>query len=234
MKLLVLAGGKGTRLKSAVPNLPKVLAPINGKPFVDLQIESWLSQGVTSITFILHHDADLIRSYIHSQYKILVENGFISFVVDPYPLDTGGALFNTIKELNLINNFLVTNADTWLSSGLKKVWSSKPPSIGIIKVQDTSRYGEVTFLENKILSFKEKENSSQEGFINAGLSLLSPINFKNQKKEIFSLERDFMPSLVNKKELNAVILNTNFIDIGIPDDYQRFCKWVANDKNDKL
>lgn len=231
MKLLILAGGKGTRLRSAVPNLPKVLAPIDKKPFVDFQMTNWISQGVNSFVFILHHDAQMIRRHITSQYPELVKKRLIEFVLEPFPLDTGGAVANAVKELNISGKFLVTNADTWLGSGLSDVWKSEPPSLGIIKVPDTSRFGKVNFDKNKITSFEEKNNKSIEGFINAGIVLFDSLNFYSWNQKIFSLERDFLPSLVDKNELGVVKLDTDFIDIGVPSDYNLFCEWVTKKKH---
>tara|TARA_B100000780_G_C21110947_1_gene448941 strand:+ start:587 stop:1291 length:705 start_codon:yes stop_codon:yes gene_type:complete len=234
MKLLILAGGKGTRLRSAVPDLPKVLAPIDKKPFVDFQITNWLSQGVSSFVFILHHDAEMIRSYIASKYPELVKKRLIEFVLEPFPLDTGGAVANAVKELNISGKFLVTNADTWIGSGFSDLWKSESPSLGVIKVPDISRFGKVNFETSKVTSFEEKNNKSEEGFINAGIFLFSAINFNSWSQKIFSLERDFLPSLVAKNELNAVKLDTNFIDIGIPLDYNRFCNWVISNYDKEL
>ncbi len=234
MKLFILAGGKGTRLKSTVPDLPKVLAPIDNKPFLDFQMRNWLSQGVSSFVFLLHHDAEIIKKYIVSKYPELVKKKLIEFVVEPSPLDTGGAILNALRELKISGNFLVTNADTWLDAGFQKVWESISPAIGIIKVPDVSRFGEVSYMDNKIVSFKEKNNKSNKGFINAGIFLFNDNHFNSWNEDVFSLERDFLPSLVNKNELVAVRLNSNFIDIGIPSDYNRFCDWISSNKKNKL
>ena len=234
MKLLILAGGKGSRLKSEVPDLPKVLAPINGNPFLDFQMRNWLSQGVNSFVFILHHDAEMIKKYIASKYPELVTKKLIEFVVEPYPLDTGGAIANAVKELKISGKFLVTNADTWLGSGFQQVWKSPSPAIGIIKVSDISRFGEVNYKDNKITSFEEKNNKSDEGYINAGIFVFKAIHFNSWDQDIFSLERDFLPSLVADNKLIAVKLNTDFIDIGIPSDYNRFCDWISSNKNNRL
>lgn len=234
MKLLILAGGKGSRLRQEVPDVPKVLAPILGKPFIDYQIKNWISQGVTSFIFILHHDADMIQNHISSKYFELVKSGVIKFIVEPYPLDTGGAVSNAIKVLNTSEKFLVTNADTWLDTGMEVLWRSPTPSIAILKVPDVSRFGQIFFRENKVTSFKEKSNKSEEGYINAGIFLFHSSNFSSWTQDIFSLERDFLPSLVSDGSLNVVNLNTNFIDIGIPKDYNRFCRWISLNMKSKL
>jgi len=234
MKLLILAGGKGTRLKSAVPDFPKVLAPINNKPFLDFQMINWLSQGVSSFIFILHHDAAVIMDHIIAQYPELYKKKLIEFVIEPTPLDTGGAVANAIKELNIAGKFLVTNADTWLGSGLSDLWKSNSPSLGIVSVPNISRFGKVNFDKDKVTSFEEKNNKSEEGYINAGIFFFDAIDFNFCNDKIFSLERNFLPSLVAKGKLGAVILNTDFIDIGVPSDYNAFRLLIESKKTNKL
>lgn len=231
MKLLILAGGKGTRLKSEVPDVPKVLAPINGIPFVDFQIKNWLSQGITSLVFILHHEAEMIKNHIMNEHTKLLKRGLIHFVVEPYPLDTGGAISNAVRELSIKENFLVTNADTWLSSGFNLLSNAEAPALAITEVSDISRYGEVKVNKNKVLLFKEKNNMPKNGLINAGIFLFDPNHFQLIKDEIFSLEKDLLTLLVKMNLLNAVKLDTYFIDIGIPSDYNRFCEWIKKTKH---
>jgi NDP-sugar pyrophosphorylase family protein len=231
MKLLVLAGGKGTRLKSVVPDVPKAIAPINNIPFLDFQINNWLFHGITSFIFVLGYKASLIQDHIISTYPKLYRDGSMKFVVEDQPLDTGGAIANAVKELNIEEeDFLVTNADTWLSDGFVDIWQSSSPSIAIIKVPNTSRFGEIKCRGSKVHSIEEKNGKNSEGFINAGLFLFNSKHIALMKEQIFSLERDLLPILIKRKKLNSVSLNTNFIDIGIPEDYNRFCKWIESGK----
>ncbi len=234
MKLLVLAGGKGSRLKKEVPHLPKALAPINDIPFIDFQMENWIKQGVKSFVFILHYEYELIQKHLSQKYSEMVNDGCISFVIESTPLDTGGAVKNAISELDITENFLLINADTWLGDGLFNIWINNAPSMGIIKVEDISRYGEVKFDKNIVTSFEEKSGINKSGYINAGISCLDPKSFEMLDLKIFSLEKDFFPKLLKKDLLQAVKLNADFIDIGIPSDYNRFCKWIESNKKNIL
>src|ERR1017187_6530825 len=113
MKLLVLAGGFGTRLKSVVSEVPKALAPVGDVPFLHLQFEHWKNQGVTSFVFLLHHRADHIIDFINGEQYGLLKNCAVQWIIEPTPMDTGGAIAYAIQQLNIRGNFLVTNADTW-------------------------------------------------------------------------------------------------------------------------
>ncbi len=223
MKLLVLAGGFGTRLKSVVKKLPKALAPINNVPFLYYQIKNWKKQGITDFVFLLHFEAEMIISFLESEKSGILKNCSVKFILEPKPLGTGGAIKYCINELSIEENFLVANADTWLGSGIKRLIKNPPPSLLIVEVEDSQRYGSVILRNNKIISFKEKTNFKSKGLINAGLAILNP-NFFNLSSDVFSLENEIFPDLVKKNLLVGLELKTTFIDIGLPDDYHKFIK----------
>ena len=146
MKLLVLAGGFGTRLQAVVPALPKALAPVGGVPFLQLQIEHWRAQGIHSFAFLLHHQADLIIDFLQreKQAGALIDCELL-WLVEPMPMDTGGAVAYAVEQLGLTGSFLVTNADTWLGTGMAEMTQAEPPAMAVIRRQDASRYGRVQF-----------------------------------------------------------------------------------------
>jgi NDP-sugar pyrophosphorylase family protein len=150
-------------------------------------------------------------------------------------MDTGGAVANAVKELRLSGDFLVTNADTWLGAGIFELIKSNSPSIGLVNLENVSRYGQVQYDHNKkVISFNEKSNSLASGWINAGISKLSPALFNVCDGLPFSLERKLFVELIQLGELNAVPLNSDFLDIGIPSDYSRFCNWVASGRKGSI
>lgn len=228
MKLLVLAGGFGTRLKEAVPHVPKALAPVGRHPFLKFQLENWVDQGVDDFVFLLHHQADLIVDFLEAQKEGLLQHCGLKCLIEPSPLDTGGAVAYAVAELVLTGNFLVTNADTWLGNGVFQLTQEEAPAIATVKIQDTARYGEVVFDEYRIVQeFSEKIALSKSGWINAGLYSLPAATFKKWNGNPFSLERDLFKALLLEKKLKAVCLETSFIDIGMPEDYLRFCKYMG-------
>tara|TARA_B110000240_G_scaffold174790_1_gene201506 strand:- start:52 stop:762 length:711 start_codon:yes stop_codon:yes gene_type:complete len=236
MQLLVLAGGFGSRLRSVVSDVPKPLAPINGIPFLSFQLDNWVSQGIKEFIFLLHFEANVIIEFL-KKWNNLEANQDIDmrFVVEHAPLGTGGSVANAVQTLNLKSDFLVTNADTWLGSGIQELSQASAPVISVVEVANAKRYGTITFDKNfYVTRFTEKIESKNSGWINAGLSLLHPEIFKSWDGKETSLEADYFPSLVKKNYLIALPLKDNFIDIGIPEDYHRFCKWIEQAQQGQL
>jgi D-glycero-alpha-D-manno-heptose 1-phosphate guanylyltransferase len=231
MRLLVLAGGFGTRLSSVLGSNAKALAPIGEKPFLRIQLEHWISQGITQFSFLLHHQADQIISFLDSEKTGVLKSCDIDYVIEATPLDTGGAVANAAKELRLQGDFLLVNADTWLSTGIKEVSERKSPSIAVVRATMGKRYGQVRFNQKfQVTSFTEKGENVTVGWINAGLFKLTASVFSDWDGTSFSLERKVLTELADTRTLRAIPLETNFIDIGIPSDYTRFCRWISNNR----
>lgn len=235
MRLLVLAGGFGTRLKSVVADAPKALAPVGGVPFLQLQIEHWLAQGLCEFTFLLHYQADQIIDFLQTQMNGQLKGCQVVWLIEPMPMDTGGALAHAVKTLDLKDDFLMTNADTWLGAGIHEMMQSAAPAMAVVNLPDVSRYGQVNFdYDRCVTAFAEKNGQCAAGWINAGLCHLNAELFKNWDGQTFSLERELFATLVQNRRLVAVPLQTDFIDIGVPDDYHRFCRWVASGRQEPL
>ena len=235
MKLLVLAGGFGTRLQPVVAEVPKALAPVGDVPFLYLQIDNWKIQGVRSFVFLLHHQADVVIAFLKSLQDGLLKDCEVQWVVEPTPMDTGGAVAYAVKELRLSGDFLLTNADTWLGAGIRDVNQVAAPAMMVVQLADSSRYGKVQFDENSyVTAFHEKSGHSEAGWVNAGLCHLNANLFKDWNHLPFSLERLSFTSLATRGDLKAVPLQVDFIDIGIPEDYFRFCHWIAADRKGQL
>lgn len=225
--LIVLAGGFGTRLRSAVGNIPKPLAPVAGRPFLDYLIESWVEQGVTRMTFMLHHQHEMVRTFLDAkQREPICAQCKIQTLFEEKPLGTGGAVCYAVRFGHLRNSFLVANADTWLGSGVVELAKAGSDSIGVVAIDDTGRYGRVETSGECVTAFCEKGPDLSAGWVNAGLYHLSAANFFEWNGQPMSLEKDVFPTLVEQGRLSVVRLDTEFIDIGVPTDYKRFCSWV--------
>lgn len=232
MRLLVLAGGFGTRLSAAVVDVPKALAPINGVPFLHLQFENWISQGLRKFTFLLHHRANQIIDFLQSHQAGLLKDCQIDWLIEPIPMGTGGGVAHAVKKLGLKNDFLMTNADTWLSGGVREMMESLDPAIAVVNFTDIGRYGQVHINHlQRVTAFEEKKSQHISGYINAGLYHLNANLFRGWNGKPFSLERDLFAQLAQRQRLVAVRLQTDFIDIGVPADYYRFCNWVDAGRN---
>lgn len=235
MKLLILAGGEGSRLRQELPDTPKALAPIGAVPFLALQIENWVSQGIHSFIFLLHHYAAEIIEFLNQAKLDILKDCTVEYLVEPFPLDTGGAVAFAVQKFSLEDDILIANADTWMGKGYEDLCKVKSPTLVVIHIEDTCRYGQVQFNEQqKITAFREKSSENLPGWVSAGICRLNANLFKDWDGASYSLERGLFPRLVNLGELNALTISTDFIDIGVPNDYRRFNRWILDGRINKL
>jgi len=230
VKVLILAGGRGTRLSGVVPDRPKPMADISGQPFLSYQMDYLIAQKIQELVLSVGYKAEFIQDFYKDNYK----NLNIDYAHETEPLGTGGAILNGLKinNQNSENNFLILNGDTFFDLNILNfekffLETQADIAVGLAYVKDTSRYGKV-FLDERthqILSFGEK-NTAGPGWINAGAYLLGPKVLEILKKlnqESFSWESEI---LSRAGELGLKIFGfksegANFIDIGIPEDYER-------------
>lgn len=225
MVIFILAGGLGTRLRSAISDVPKPLAPINNKPFLDYQIYHIKKYFPTTKIYLLtHYKSEKIENYYknYSSISVIRENQL---------LGTGGSILNAIKFLNLLpsDKLLVFNGDTYLEANLKEFISNSNSEISILSSfqEDCSRYGSLEIKNNLILDFKEKNKERKNNYINAGCYFFNNIAFFDNKKiQKFSLEEEFSIYL-KKNKIGTYKYNGIFIDIGIPDDYEKMKKYIG-------
>ena len=230
-QMLVLAGGFGTRLQSVVSSVPKPMAPINGVPLLQLQLDHWISQGQRSFTFLLHHQSHIIIDLLIRRLEYYGPSVSIDWIVEDVPLGTGGSVSNAIVKKGLKGFVIIANADTWLESGVEDIIQVEFPAIGVLKVQDASRYGSVSVdREGRVNNFLEKK-PSQSGLINAGLYKLPANVFTEFYGTKFSLEEIILPRLSEDKILRALLISGKFFDIGVPADYFEFCRWMDLEMN---
>ncbi len=224
--LVILAGGFGTRLQSILKGNPKPLADIDGVPFLQLLFINWVNQGFSKFILSLHYESDKIINLVEELKKTILVDCEVKFIVEETPLGTGGAVSFVVNELNLNGDIFIMNADTWIESVFQMLVKEDGNFIGVVKFDDTSRYGNVVIDDNnKIVRFEEKNENHTSGLINAGVYRLSTNLFADWDGKAYSLERDLFPNLIHNKLLNGIELKTNFIDIGVPEDYLRFCSW---------
>lgn len=223
MKAVVLAGGLGTRLRSIVSDVPKPMAPVAGKPFLELLLSSLIRKGIDDIILSVGYQREIIIDYFGLTYKGVP----INYAVEETPLGTGGALVNAFKKIDWEEDVFVLNGDTFLDFNLldmKQKYETSRAEVGIAlkKMDDCSRYGRVMVSEkNGIIGFTEK-GKKVEGVVNAGVYILRPSflgRFKFENK--FSLETECFVRHVEEIAFCPYTVDSYFIDIGVPDDYER-------------
>jgi D-glycero-alpha-D-manno-heptose 1-phosphate guanylyltransferase len=219
-KLLLLAGGLGTRLRSEIPDLPKVLAPINGVPFIHYIIKSYQKLGVVEIIFLLGYKNEMIIDYLEKSFPQLSKK----YIIENEQLGTGGAILQGVLKTDG-DDFIITNGDTFFDVDLKNMIENHygaACSIALKPMVNFDRYGTVTLdINNNISEFNEKKFCNK-GYINGGVYILNKQAFlKNSFPKIFSFETEYLANKTIDKTLKGYISDGYFIDIGIPEDYTR-------------
>lgn len=220
MEAVILAGGFGTRLREVVPDLPKPMAPVADKPFLEILLNVLEKKGFNRVILSLGYMAEKVVAYFGKQH-----NGIeIVYEIEETPLGTGGALKAALNHCKSDHVFIF-NGDTFLDLETDEVeskWQEKPqPMIVARQVPDTARYGRLDTSEGLVSGFIEK-GLSGPGLINAGCYVLPKNIFDDfESGESFSLEQDYLFDAVKKQPFSVFETKGHFIDIGIPVDYQR-------------
>ena len=235
-KVVILAGGKGTRIKSVLGNIPKILAPINKKAFLDYLI-SWIK----SWKICLEKDIILSTGIGHNEVKNYCDKyGYqIKCVEEKKLLGTFGAIVNVARK-NFANHYLIMNGDTIFKANLKEIstiYFSSKEDIPLIILKRNSidkelnRYGGYIETNGGWIYTTEKSD-----FISLGAFFISYENLKKRWMKITSQNLDDFTLDSNIKEgfsidkdcfgreaIKAINLGNNipFIDIGIPRDLKR-------------
>jgi D-glycero-alpha-D-manno-heptose 1-phosphate guanylyltransferase len=219
MDAIVLAGGFGTRLRSVVSNVPKPMAPVGGRPFLELLLGSLKAKGITRVILSVGYMSDAIISYFQEN-SLGME---LVFEVESSPLGTGGAIAAALRHVHS-DCALVLNGDTYIDLDLEAVRSMWPgdrtPIVVARAVSDTERFGRLDVTNARITRFVGSGIKSA-GIINAGGYLIPTNVFLGENMpEKFSFEQDFL-SKRPPLSLRVFMALGQFIDIGVPDDYER-------------
>lgn len=219
---IILAGGLGTRLQTVVSDVPKSMAPINGVPFIGLVINYLQSQGIQHFIFSLGYKSEMLINFIESEYPQLDKQ----YCIEEEPLGTGGAITQACKKANS-ENVLILNGDTLFKINLKSlshlhVQKKADCTIALKEMFNIERYGTVDMNNsNTVIAFTEKR-FCQNGLINGGVYALNVKNFlKENLPPVFSFEKDYLERLFSIRAIFGLKYTTHFIDIGIPEDYER-------------
>jgi D-glycero-alpha-D-manno-heptose 1-phosphate guanylyltransferase len=221
MKAVILAGGLGTRLRERIVDLPKPMIPISGRPFLEYVLDRLVKGGVREVTLSVGYRAESIQSHFGTNYR----GATLRYTVEAEPLGTGGAIVLALRGHN-DDPVLVLNGDTLLAldySALVHWYEQNPTPVAIVlkKVPDVSRFGSVTMVNGRVTGFIEKGQTGS-GLINAGVYIVCPKVFSKFKiSEKFSFEMDFMQRYCSMLQPRAYITSAYFIDIGIPEDFDR-------------
>jgi D-glycero-alpha-D-manno-heptose 1-phosphate guanylyltransferase len=217
----ILAGGLGTRLRETVPDRPKILAEVNGRPFLCHLLDELHDGGIRDVVLCTGFLAEQVEETIGSRYKEMA----VRYSLEKEPLGTGGALRNALPLLSS-NIVLVANGDSLLRVDLRKhlAWHllrESEASIVLAQVADASRFGRIEADESgRVLKFIEKDGLHVPGWINAGVYLLSRERIASiPGGYAVSLEREIFPGWI-ERGLHAMRVDSGFLDIGTPESYR--------------
>ena len=220
---MLLVGGVGTRLRSAVPSLQKAMAPVGDRPFLELLVRQLANQGIRQLVMCTGYLADQIEEVFEdgSDFGVSIE-----YSKEASPLRTAGALKLAQCYLRQETEFLVLNGDSFLEINFNDLIGFHQrhgglATIAVVPVQNASRYGTVKVgTGGRVLGFVEKAGVNVPATINSGVYVLAAAVLAQVPEGPASLERDVFPRLLERK-LYAFEQRGLFIDIGIPDDYAR-------------
>lgn len=220
MEAIVLAGGFGTRLRQVVANVPKPMAPIAGRPFLEIVLNGMAAKGFAKVILSVGFMAEKISDYFGLRYADME----LVYAVEERPLGTGGGVRLAMERVTADHVF-VFNGDTFLdleSDLLEQQWQTRQrPIIVGHEVSDTTRYGRLLATNGLALDFTGK-GVAGPGLMNAGCYVLRYGQLDGfEPGAPFSLEADFLRPAVARGEFDVFVNSGMFIDIGVPEDYAR-------------
>jgi len=219
---IVLAGGLGTRLREAVPGLPKCMARVNEQPFIEYVIRHLQSQGINRFIFSLGYRPEAFTEFLAGilspeNYEIVIENE---------PLGTGGAIqFASAGVKN--ENIVVVNGDSIFKVDLGKQCDfhfshHAECTLALKPMQHFDRYGAVVLHSDQSIALFQEKQYVASGMINGGVYLLNiPRFLRKALPEKFSFETDYLQKFYTEGNIFGLAQDAYFIDIGIPEDYAR-------------
>lgn len=229
--VVILCGGKGTRLQPITEDCPKPLVPVDGRPFLSHLLERLEAEGVEEVI--------LSTGYLAGQVDEFVERTQWTFslrtVREEEPLGTGGALRYVADEAGL-DTFVALNGDTLFDGSIGRLVQfheaqNAAASIALVETDRSDRYGRVRFDTDTgmITGFDEKEAGiAGTVWINAGAYVVTPTIWRSiPAGRTVSLEREVFPEWVGNDLYGCRFPGATFLDIGTPDDYQKAEAWLT-------
>lgn len=226
---VILAGGLGKRLRSVISENQKVIAEINGRPFLFYLFDQLIFSGIKTAVLCTGFHGDDVKGLLGSKYKNLK----LLFSHEHEPLGTGGALRFALPLIKS-DHVLVMNGDSYCDTDIKAFYeafrrNSFLTTIALVEVPDTSRFGRIeTSPEGRILEFREKEQNENPGWINAGIYVIQRNMLETipEKKNV-SLEKEIFPLWI-KDGIYGFKNCGRFLDIGTPESYRKAKEFLLN------
>lgn len=224
LDVLVLCGGRGSRLAPVVSDVPKPMASVDGQPFLDYVFEYILKLNIAKrIILATGFMAEKIEEYYGGSYKGVA----IHYSRESSPLGTGGAAILAYERYRLTTPFLMLNGDSFVNAEIKGLQSKMKTNkakfgMNLFKVDNASRYGVVEMMGDKVSGFREKASVLGPGLVNSGVYLVNPSSLAPWAGHngSLSLEYEVIPRLISEGAVVGEVSGARFIDIGTPESYK--------------
>ena len=219
---IVLAGGLGTRLRSEVPDRPKCMALVAGRPFLEYVLDYLIHQGIQKVVLSVGYLSEAIGLHFGERYRGLT----LTYATETHLLGTGGAIRLAMQDVTA-TEVAILNGDSIFLANIQlqyqyHVASGAESTLALHNMQKIERYGTVTLdSTGRIRQFREKQ-SLDEGHINAGVYIFNAPRFRAKNlPEQFSIEKDYFEAFVQQCHFAGFPTRGYFLDIGIPEDFRR-------------
>lgn len=217
---IILAGGLGTRLRDAIGEFPKPLAPVNNKPFLHYLFAYLCTQEIESVVLSVGYKSEMIEADFGSQYLGIK----IKYAKEKERLGTGGGIKLALEKINGDNCFVI-NGDTYFDIDLRQLEKnhSTECTLAAKAMINFDRYGTIDIDSKGVVTAFNEKQAKTEGIINGGTYCLSKsilANFPNAAA--FSFEQDYLEVNTSNEKVRAIVFQDYFMDIGIPEDYKQF------------
>jgi len=219
---IILAGGFGTRLQKVVSDLPKPMAPINGRPFLEYQLNYLATFGIKRVIFAVGYLAETISEHFGEIF-----NGIeIDYAYEQNPLGTGGGILNAFHKRHT-DELIVLNGDTLFEININDFYEMHAKnnsvfSLALRELDSVDRFGSVVTQKNIITKFAEKGEFTGKGVINGGVYIINTKFFEKANLPTkFSMEKDVFEKLLSDFDFYGFPFSNYFLDIGIPEDYNK-------------
>lgn len=222
MECIVLAGGLGTRLQSVIGLYPKCMAPVNGKPFLHYIFDYLEKQGCTRVILSLGFKHEVITDWLQTQDRIFA----IDYVIEHEPLGTGGGISMALSKAET-EHIAVLNGDTMFSIDMQGLFAfhrecNADTTLALKEMYDFERYGVVRTDDSQCITAFEEKSYRQHGFINGGVYVIRKQALQDKQLPVkYSFEKDYLEAYVREGKFFGYRSEAYFIDIGIPQDYQK-------------
>jgi NDP-sugar pyrophosphorylase family protein len=222
VKAIVLAGGLGTRLTRVTSEIPKPMAAVGSRPFLEYLLDYLIEQGSEEAVLAVSYKWEVIREHFGYAYRGMPLN----YSVEAEPLGTGGAIRQALDVLP-DNEVVVLNGDTLFRvdlEGLAKTHRSGRArlSIALKQVADCGRFGRVEVAPDGVIARFLEKSTGGPGWINGGVYMLNRGLFTDFPMPArFSFERDLVEPNIDHIQPCAFQSDAYFIDMGVPEDYER-------------